>query len=82
MNILFITTNTFFHMMATKKVKCLQYGSYYCLEVMTMSCQREVFSETEKRQRLVTQQEHKDDSYITLLSRNKNFFFVFAEKSH
>ena len=39
-----------------------------------MSCQREVFSETEKRQRLVTQQEHKDDSYITLLSRIKTFF--------
>ena len=61
-----------------KKVKCLQYGSYYCLEVMTMSCQREVFSETEKRQRLVTQQEHKDDSYITLLSRNKKLFFYFC----
>ena len=59
----------------TKTRKCLQYSSYYCLEVMTMSCQWEVFSETEKRQRLVTLQEHKDDSHITLLSRIKTFSF-------
>ena len=58
-----------------KARKCLQYSSYYCLEVMTMSCQWEVFSETEKRQTLVTLEEQKHDSHITLLSRIKTFSF-------
>ena len=40
-----------------------------------MSCQWEVFSETEKRQRLVTLEEQKHDSHITLLSRIKTFSF-------